>query len=82
MSRMEQLKYANAYGVRSKYLTTKSKQEIVKKRNEFDLSRSDLNILCGFIPNTIYKIETGTIIPTIYQIKRLNTILCLNLRYC
>ena len=74
--------YANAYNIRSKYLSKETKQAIVHRRNEYGWSRSDLNQICDFVPNTIVKIETGHIIPTIYQLNRLNAVLQLDIRYC
>lgn len=74
--------YVNAYNIRSKYLTKESKQAIMQRRKQCGWSRSGLNILCGFVPDTIYKIETGHIIPTIYQLNRLNSVLQLDLGYC
>jgi ribosome-binding protein aMBF1 (putative translation factor) len=74
--------YANAYNIRSKYLSQQTKKEIINRRKEFGWSRSELNIRCLFTPTTIYKIEVGMIVPTIYQMNRLNSILQLNLQYC
>ena len=79
---MEKYVYANAYNVRSKYLSQSTKREIVAARTQLGLTQTDLNSLCEFVPNTIYKIETGSIVPTISQLNRLNYVLLMDLHYC
>ena len=74
--------HATAYNVRSKYLSQQTKKTIVARRKQLGWSQSKLNIECGFIPTTMYKIETGMIVPTIYQLSRLNIVLQLDLKYC
>jgi ribosome-binding protein aMBF1 (putative translation factor) len=74
--------YATAYNIRFRYLSKETKQAIVQRRNQYGWTREELNILCEFVPNTIYKVETGHMTPTIYQLNRLNSVLHLDLQYC
>jgi ribosome-binding protein aMBF1 (putative translation factor) len=74
--------YANAYNIRFRYLSKETKQAIVQRRHQYGWTREELNIRCGFVPNTIYKFETGHMTPTIYQLNRLHSVLQLDLGYC
>ena len=74
--------YANAYNIRFRYLSKETKQAITLRRKQLGWSKSELNIRCGFIPCTIYKIEHGMMVPTIYQLTKLNLLLGLHLNYC
>jgi ribosome-binding protein aMBF1 (putative translation factor) len=80
--RIDMVIYATSYTIRTRYITQETKKKIRMRRKEYGWSHTELNIRCLFTPTTIYKIETGMIVPSIYQLTRLNTVLQLNLQYC
>ena len=74
--------YATAYNIRFRYLSKETKAAIRMRRKQLGWPKSELNRRCGFVTYTIYKIEYGMMVPTIYQLNKLNRVLDLNLKYC
>ena len=64
-----------------KQLSKESRQEIVSHRALRKWTQAQLNQACGFPINTINKIESGQLSPTISQLNTLNRILKTGLKY-
>lgn len=67
--------------VKVKQLSKESRQEIVSRRALLKMTQTQLNQACLFPPNTINKIESGQLSPTISQLNALNRFLKTGLKY-
>lgn len=65
----------------AKKLSNESRQEIVSRRVLNKWTQVQLNQMCLFPPNTINKIESGQLPPTIGQVQALNRVLKTGLKY-
>ena len=74
-------KLDNAEVVVIKRLSKESRQEIVSRRSLAKMTQAQLNQVCQFPVNTINKIESGQLSPTIQQLNTLNRVLKTGLKY-
>ena len=67
--------------VKVKQLSKESRQEIVSRRSIAKMTQVQLNQACQFPINTINKIESGQLSPSISQLNTLNRVLKTGLKY-
>jgi ribosome-binding protein aMBF1 (putative translation factor) len=67
--------------VKLKQLSRESRQELVTRRAILKMTQVQLNQACLFPINTINKIESGQLTPSVSQLNTLNRILKTGLKY-
>lgn len=67
--------------IKVKQLSKESRQELVQRRLLGKLTQVQLNQQCLFPINTINKIESGQLSPTVSQLNTLNRVLKTGLKY-
>ena len=67
--------------VKLKQLSRESRQELVSRRAILKMTQVQLNQTCLFPINTINKIESGQLTPSVSQLNTLNRILKTGLKY-
>ncbi len=67
--------------VKLKQLSKESRQEIVSRRALAKMTQVQLNQACQFPINTINKIESGQLSPSVSQLNTLNRVLKTGLKY-
>jgi hypothetical protein len=65
----------------SKHLSQESRTEMIRVRNEQDMSQDELNVACSFPHGTINKIENGIHCPTPQQMKEIKDVLGVDMKY-
>jgi len=67
--------------VKLKQLSKESRQELVSRRSLAKMTQVQLNQACQFPINTINKIESGQLSPSVSQLNTLNRVLKTGLKY-